>query len=564
MKLPETQCAVQLVGPDELALNCSKPMPDVGPCQILAAVESVGLCFSDLKLLKQYDKHARKEHILMGIDEAVLKEIPSYVPDDKPTVPGHEATVRIVAVGEEVKGVAVGRRYLVETDYRWLPTTNSNASFGYNFEGGLQQYVLMDQRVITSPEGEIFLLPASEELSASAVALVEPWACVEQAYAVRERSSLKEGGRMLVVADVKIEPELFIAFVGRFGSPAEITLLSKAGYMGLDDQRGLDGIAVKSCSDDAELVDAGYDDVVYFGSDAQTVEMLFAKVGPNGLFNIVQCGGKFGCEVTAAVGRVHYGNIRVVGTVGGDPSEAMGYIPSSGEIHPGDSVNVVGAGGPMGVMHVIRNICQGVEGITVYAGDLDDYRLGLLSRIAEPMAKDRGVGYVPYNAANAASQRPDGGFDYTALMAPVPKLAARAIEDSAQRAIINIFAGIPAHVTGQINLDAYIEKQAYFIGTSGSVLEDMKVVLARVEAGRLDTDISVAAVCGMAGAVEGIRAVENHLIPGKILVYPACEDMPLVELGRLAETMPEVAGCLKNGLWNKKAEDALLARYGKT
>ena len=174
--------------------------------------------------------------------------------------------------------------------------------------------------------------------------------------------------------------------------------------------------------------------------------MLFAKVSSNGLFNMVQCGGKFGCEVTVEVGRVHYGNIRLIGTVGDDPAEAMGYIPSSGEVRNGDSVNVIGAGGPMGVMHVIRNICQGVEGITVYAGDLDDHRLELLSRIAEPLAKDRRVGYVPYNAANAASKKPDGGFSYTALMAPIPKLAAIAVEDSAQRAIVNIFAGIPAHI----------------------------------------------------------------------------------------------------------------------
>ena len=51
---------------------------------------------------------------------------------------------------------------------------------GYNFEGALQQYTLMDERVIIDPEtGERFLIPVSDEPSASAVGLLEPWACVE-------------------------------------------------------------------------------------------------------------------------------------------------------------------------------------------------------------------------------------------------------------------------------------------------------------------------------------------------------------------------------------------------
>jgi len=38
-------------------------------------------------------------------------------------------------------------------------------------------------------------------LSASAVALVEPWSCVENAYASSDRSTVLAGGRLLVVAD---------------------------------------------------------------------------------------------------------------------------------------------------------------------------------------------------------------------------------------------------------------------------------------------------------------------------------------------------------------------------
>ncbi|MHC4310047.1 MAG: alcohol dehydrogenase catalytic domain-containing protein, partial [Planctomycetota bacterium] len=88
--LPETQYAVQLVGPDELVLNKSKDVFRPGTHQILCRVEVVGLCFSDLKLLKQFSSHVRKSELVAGIDTEILKEIPSYVPGQKPTVPGHE------------------------------------------------------------------------------------------------------------------------------------------------------------------------------------------------------------------------------------------------------------------------------------------------------------------------------------------------------------------------------------------------------------------------------------------------------------------------------------------
>ena len=65
--------------------------------------------------------------------------------------------MKIVKVGRKVKDVKSGQRFLVQADYRWLSTVNSNVAFGYNFEGALQQYVLMDERVITSPDGELML-----------------------------------------------------------------------------------------------------------------------------------------------------------------------------------------------------------------------------------------------------------------------------------------------------------------------------------------------------------------------------------------------------------------------
>jgi threonine dehydrogenase-like Zn-dependent dehydrogenase len=550
--LPKTQYAVQLVGPDELVLNKSKEVFTPGRHQILCRVEAVGLCFSDLKLLKQFSNHVRKSKIVSGIDLEILKEIPSYVPGEAPTIPGHETVVRIEVVGPAVENFKPGQRFLVQTDYRWIRTATSNAAFGYNFEGALAEYVLMDERVITTPQGDSMLLPVGEELSGSAVALVEPWACVEDAYVSAERKSLKIDGQMLIVADTEVTENTFQNLFSSYGRPRQITWLSEVPI-----PDGLELAADRAASISA-LTDAGYDDIIYFGSDAKVVEVLFAKVALNGILNIVLCGDRFGRDVVTTVGRVHYGGIRIVGTTGSDPAESMEIIPETDEIRSGDRINIVGAGGPMGMMHVIRNICQGVEGVSVFACDVDDNRLATLTKIAGPIAEKNGVVYKAYNPLK---DKITETFDYTALMAPIPALVAASVHSAAERGLINIFAGIPATVTGKIDLDAYIEKRLYFIGTSGSTLEDMKRMLEKAESGRLDTNLSVAAVCGLAGATDGIRAVENRSIAGKIVVYPACKDLPLVPLEKMSEEMPAVAECLNDGLWTPDAEKKLIEIY---
>jgi threonine dehydrogenase-like Zn-dependent dehydrogenase len=540
--LPPTQQAVQLIGKDKLVFNKCKKVFAPGEHQILCRVEAVGLCFSDLKLLKQFSSHVRKGEIISGIDSNILSEIPSYVPNDAPAVPGHETVLTIVVVGPGVKNFKIGHRYLIQPDFRWLRTAGSDAAFGYNFEGALQEYVLMDERVITSPQGGSMLIPISEKLSASAAALIEPWACVENDYATSERRKLKPDGRILIVADVKIQEGVLANFFNHYGSPASDKLK----------------ITEVTGGNVSELNDASYDDVIYFGSNPMVVEVLFGKVAPNGLLNIVLCGGRFGRDVAAAVGRVHYGGIRIVGTTGSDPAASMEYIPKTGEVRPGDKLNVIGAAGPMGTMHVIRNICQEIEDLSIFAGDLDENRLAALSEKAEPLAKKHNVRYKPYNPAK---EKLTDTFDYAVLMAPVSELVNASVKSAAHRGIIDIFAGLPATVTAKLDLDAYIEKQLYFIGTSGSVLDDMKRMLAKTESGRLDTNISVGAVCGLDGAIDGIRAVENRSIAGKIIVYPACKGLGLTPLAKLKEKMPRVAECLNNGLWTKQAEKKLLESF---
>jgi L-sorbose 1-phosphate reductase len=550
MTIPEKQRAVQLVGPDQLRLNEDKAVFRPGPYQILGRVEVVGLCFSDLKLLKQFSAHVRKSDVVAGLGTEVLGEIPSYVPNERPVVPGHETVVRVVAAGDRVTSVKPGGRYLVQTDYRWLKTAQSNAAFGYNFEGALQEYVLMDERVITSPEGESMLIPADESLSASAVALVEPWACVEDSYVVRERPGLKSGGRLLIVASPGVSLDGLAA-----GLP-DLRACGRVLWLGASPAPNLGG-PVETVREAAGLPAESLDDVIFLGGDAALLEAVFPKVAAGGLVNLVLGGQSFGRPVVTPVGRIHYGGVRLTGTAGADPREGYRVIPPTGEIRPGDRIHVVGAGGPMGTMHVIRNLCQGTPGVTVVGGDMAVERLDALRRAAAPIAQARGLGLELYNPKE---KTPAGPFNYIALMVPVAALVAEAVRTAAPRGIVNIFAGIPATVAHPLDLDTVARQQLYFIGTSGSVLEDMKIVLRKVTGRVLDTNLSVAAISGLEGAVDGIRAVEKGTIPGKILVYPSVRGLGLTPLTDLPRLMPDVAAKLDRGLWTAAAEKALLAR----
>jgi threonine dehydrogenase-like Zn-dependent dehydrogenase len=535
--LPETQYAVQLVGPDELRLNTAKPVPRPGAHQLVARVEAVGLCFSDLKLVKQFTAHPRKSEVTSGLDAAVLAEVSSYVPGELPTVPGHEAVVRVAAVGEGMTRFRPGERYLVQTDYRWLRTAAANAAFGYNIEGALQEYVLLDERVITSPEGESMLIPVPETFSASAIALVEPWACVEDAYASVQRQTLKAGGRMLVVAEAELPQQTLKSLFARHGQPAQVMHATRAAL--------------------ADLAEGGFDDVLYAGTSAETVEALFPKLAPNGLLVIALCGGRLERAAAAPVGAVHYRNLRIAGTAGSDPAEAMATIPASGEIRAGNRIHVIGAGGPMGVMHVVRCLCRGVKDISLCAADLDEGRLAALRSLAGPLCEASKLSFRAYNPSREAVE---GEFDYLTIMVPAPALVAQAVTQAAPGAIINIFAGIPVHVTAEVDLNAYITKGLYFVGTSGSVVADMRAVLDMLASGSLDTNLSVAAVSGMAGAISGIREIEANRIPGKVIVYPSCHDLGLVRLSELGAALPEVEAQVRDGVWNREAERALLER----
>ena len=563
--LPATQHAIRFVGRGELVHDRAKAVPVPGPHQLLLRVEAVGICFSDTKLLRAFDGHLRKAAVTSGIDPVELAENPSYVPGMLPTVPGHECAGRIVAVGEAVARHRIGERVLVQTDYRHLPTPGSNAAFGYDFEGGMQEYVLLDERMILEPgTGERFLIPVGEEPSGSAVALLEPWACVEAAYATRERSRLAANGRLLVIADpghaldglaelVAAVPPAVVTTV--VADDAQLAAL-EAALATTADPAGGAAVAVLRMHDPAALPAASFDDVVYFGADPDRIEALQDLLAPRGVLDVVLGGARIGRPVSVDVGRIHYDLVRWVGTPGTSAADGYAMAPADGELRDGDRVAVVGAAGPMGFMHVIRAETTGRTGLSVTAIDIDDERLAHLADVAAPIAASHGV---DVRFVNGRTGDPGSGYDYVAVMVPSPAIAAQAVALAGPACRVNLFAGFAVGTRADLDLDAILAKGAYLFGTSGSEIPDMKAVLARLERGDLDTNVSVDAVAGMEGVREALAAVEARTSGGKIVVYPMLHDLGFVPLGEMGERLPAVARCLDEGRWTRAAEEALLA-----
>jgi threonine dehydrogenase-like Zn-dependent dehydrogenase len=521
-------------------------------------MEACGLCFSDTKLLHAFTKHPRKGPVLSGLDAAVLAEIPSYTPGPIFTVPGHEAVGRIVAVGDRVSRHKVGERCLVQTDYRHLLTAGANAAFGYNFEGGLQQYVLLDERMIIEREtDERFLIPVGEEPSASAVALLEPWACVEASYANQERNGPLTGRRLLLVADEGHTMDGLTEVLDR-ARPAQVTaiLADAAQRQALEAPRA--GAAI--LSDIASLPRASFEDIVYFGADAGRLESLQDCLAFAGLLNVVTGGVKVDRPVAVDVGRVHYDLTRWTGTLGNSATEGYVGLPADGEVRSGDRMAVIGAAGPMGLMHVVRAASAGLEDLSIASIDIDDTRLGHLERLIRPITRLRGV---ELNVINSRTTEVTPGFSYIALMVPAPALVGQAVALAGRGCRINIFAGFASGTRAAVDLNQYLERRCYFLGTSGSVIPDMKAVLRKLESGALDTNISLDAVTGFEGVADALAAIEDRTAAGKIMVYPALPDLGLVRLSELGERFPTVAAKLDDGRWTRAAEEELLRVAGR-
>jgi L-sorbose 1-phosphate reductase len=224
----------------------------------------------------------------------------------------------------------------------------------------------------------------------------------------------------------------------------------------------------------------------------------------------------------------------------------------------------------MGRMHVQRAIETADPPGTIVCTDISDQRLAELraSFAADAAAKD--IDFICLNPLDKTAHDPvmaewkTRGFDDIIILAPVPALIADAAAYLGQSGVMNIFAGVARGKTAPIDLTAAYLRGTRIIGHSASTIENMRSMLAQAEAGQLSPNRSVAAIGSLEAAWDGLQAVQDTAYPGKIVIYPHIQPLPLTAVEDLQTTLPTVHAQLRNGTeWTTAAEAELLRLLAK-
>ena len=566
-KLPQTTLAWQMYGaglenfgkdgkPAEL------PFPAPGPDEILARVDAIGICFSDIKLLTQGSQHPR----VFGRDLIA-----------NPVVPGHEVSITIVGTGENLKyKYLAGDRYVVQADVYYKGV---NLAYGYALTGGMIQYETIGEEILHGDAG-CYLLPVKPETGYAEAALTEPWACVVGAYRIHSRETIKPGGVALFVeaGDCRCDEVTISAGIDEQSHPAKIILSGICGKLrdsliASSEKLGIDLIETGEL-DEAALTalaqertgERGFDDIIAIGAPTpQQIEMLGAKLAKGGTLAVVSSEPMSG-EAQVDVGRAHYDAVSFVGTTGGDIAQAYRRKRMS-EMQAGGSAWFIGAAGPMGQMHVQLAVETDGGPSRILATDVDSDRMQALRDLVESKARQRGIDIRFVNpkeegqeaVERAIAELTGGkGFDDVVLLAPIPFPIPEGIANLAQDGILNIFAGLARGTKVGLDLSAFWMKNVRMVGSSGSSISDLHDTLSRAESGRLSTNLSVAAIGGIDAMGDGVAGVKSNRFTAKTVIFPQIK-LPLTAVPDLKDILPNVYARLQDGrYWTKEAEEELL------
>jgi hypothetical protein len=109
-------------------------------------------------------------------------------------------------------------------------------------------------------------------------------------------------------------------------------------------------------------------------------------------------------KVMVDIGRVHYHRWVYVGTTSADIAAAYRDTPVRANLKPGGRAWFVGAGGPMGRMHVQRAIEFSNPPATIVCTDISDMRLNELCDSFADRARAKGINFICYNPSNESDQ----------------------------------------------------------------------------------------------------------------------------------------------------------------
>ena len=182
-----------------------------------------------------------------------------------------------------------------------------------------------------------------------------------------------------------------------------------------------------------------------------------------------------------------------------------------------------------------------------------------------PEAKANGIAYICINPMKdpegyKALMNPylEKGFDDIVVLAPVPALISDSSRYLAQEGVMNVFAGVARGTMAEVDLSDVYLKQTRWIGQSGSTIQDLRTMLEQEESGVLSTNRAVAAIGSLDATRDGLKALQDAVFPGKVVIFPHIKDFPLTALSDLKDKLPTVYAKLENGQWSHAAEEEFL------
>ena len=568
-KLPEKILAWRIFGKGMENFGEDKkpsilPLPEPKEDELLVRSDAVGLCFSDTKIIKFGSDHPR----IQGRD---LKK--------EPVIPGHEVALTIIKVGKKwEKQYKPGDRYIIQADVYYK---GKGTAYGYVLPGGLSQYGIISKEILEGDGGSYLIPLKNYECCYSEVALVEPWACVVASYRIKHRDGIKNNGILLIInGDYPENKDWDFSKLFKDRAPKTLVIYNKNEKIVETINKVLQGKNTKiyyiegvvSISEIAKKYsDSGaFDDIVVLGDvDNELIREAGDTMNPYGILNYMITSDKEQM-VELDAGKIHYDRISFIGDTGNDVS--LPYTKNLDYHLKGESLLLVGAGGPMGQMHVQLAIESENPPKRIVITDISQDRINTLNEKFSKSAKEKGISFTVLNPNDFSnndelrkkilSLNNGSLFDYVVCLAAIPPVIEDASTYLGEMAVLNIFAGVSKGTIVKFNIKDVATKSVRYIGSSGSAIEDMEYTLRKVEKGDLNTNNAVAGVSGMNDVWKGIDAVRTGSFPGKIVVYPHINDLPLMHLKELKEKYPDVGKYLtKNGDWTREAEEALLNKF---
>jgi L-sorbose 1-phosphate reductase len=534
------------------------PIPKPDADQMLVRIDSVGLCFSDVKIMRAGGSHPK----LYNRDLS-----------KNPTRLGHEVSLTVIEVGENLKGrYHHGQRLAVQPD---IYQDGKSTAYGYTIPGGLIQYHVMGSEMLDTDAG-VCLLPLNDSMGYAEASTLEPWGCVMAAYTQRRRLDPKTGGIMWIMGRPGDEREY--RFSAGLDAPATIVMTDvPATVQKLVEQTSANVIVRNDIGPDHyqalvdELTDGiGFDDIVLLDPrSAATVGAVAKRIARRGTLNLVGQTALDGL-VDTDVGRLHYDYTAYLGSQGPDIAASYGDARNRCDLRSGGTTVFVGAGGPMGLMHVQRAIQQADGPRRIVATEMSDDRLkSLLERLA-PLAASNGCELLTFNPQTQSQSLHDfvmevtdnEGADDVVVSVPIADVMAEADTVMSADGMLVFFAGVANGTLAPLNLSAVYLDNAQYTGTSGLTIGNQQQVVDLADQGALSPGSIVGAIGGMQAAKDGLQALIEGRYSGKVIIFPQIQDLPLMGLGELKEKLPEVAEKLGAGdLWNNEAEKALIENY---